>query len=761
MARQTATTEDVPVKKPVSDRYVGGLLLVFFAALYLLTSSGHLYSPDGEFAFRTARSLTIDPNHQYLSDQRQSLSQWGIMVPLLSQPFIVLGEPLATAMPQKDHATVDGRDYALRIFRHGEVPEDAPDGPTVGPRAEGFDDVYTRMDITAAPSTSLTVISFLSMSTNIPQGEVVAEITVRGSDGSQVVLPLRAGVETAEWSRDRASPVTQHGMAREASRWSGNPGGRNYFAELPFDRALEPASISIRYLAPEGNLFIRSLAFLNQGTGAFTPVDSDYAWWSDRENDEYFALVFYGAYNALVTALGCLLLFGTARLLGYGQAVSAVATLVYGLATTAWPYSKYDFSEPTLTLLVLGSLHLILRWGQDRRGRLLLWAGILALMAAVTKYVAAIVIPVMVLQIALLHWESYPSAGKLRGLVRPLLLFSAPFLAVAAPAIYYLSQRFGYYPSIFEAWAGIQRGWLPLPFEIGLRGLLFSPGRSFFLYSPPAILALISAIIFVRRHTVRSAAILGIVLLYFAIYSKKVAWDAGSGWGPRYQVVVLPLVILLVLPLIQRAIERRHRWSRYALIAVFTLGVGIQLLAVSKNFDFYLGMFRHDIVLRMPDKGAQYGGGDYFPYAEGLSDANTITATVWSWPFSPILAHTWLLSADVLHQGRPWLQPFELKLLGTPPWRLMGIDIVPEQPKNGLGLDFWSTRLWADFPSHAGLMAGVFAILLTLETAVVASGARVVAFLTAQATIRSWAVRSWIAGSALLFLAFDVLHFLL
>ncbi len=754
----TTTTQTAPAKKPRSDRYVGGLLLAFFTALYLLTSSGHLYSPDGEFAFRMARSLTIDPQHQYLIQNRRMLSQWGIMVPLLSQPFIVLGEPLANAMPQKDHVTVDGHDFTLGIFRTHSLPEDAP---TAGPDGPGVSDTYVRTDLPGTPSTALEIISYLSYSENIPQDAVVADVTLTDASGSSVTLPLRAGVETAEWSRGRASPPIKHRMARVAAIWSGNTSGRSYYTEIPFGRTLDPTRLQIHYVYGSARLYVQSMALVNGQTGTFQTIPSDFATWSPRENDEYFALIFYGAYNAFVTALGCLLLFATARLLGYSQVVSAVATLVYGLATLAWPYSKYDFTEPTLTLLTLASIYLIFRWGQSRRNLLLVGAGILALMAAVTKYVAAILIPVMVLQIVVLYWENCPSVTKLRGLFRPLLSFGVPFLIVAAPAIYYLRQHFGYYPSIFEAWAGVQRGWLPLPMLIGLRGLLFSPGKSFFLFSPPAILAVLSTFSFVRRHGVRSVALLGIILIYFTVYSKKVAWDAGAGWGPRYQVVILPLVVLLAAPLIKKAIEDRHRWAMYALVATFVLGVGIQMLAIPKNFNYYLGLFRFEVVTQMPDKGAQYGGGDYFPYAAGLSDHNSITATVWAWPFSPILAHAWLLTADVLHLGRPYLQPLEYKVLGMPPWRMMGIDILPQHPGDGLGLDFWSTILFTDFPSNTGLLMGAFAVLLVLETAVVAFGAKLVALLTGRSSFRSRTMQAWLVCATVIFLLFDGIHFLL
>ncbi|MHB0871324.1 MAG: phospholipid carrier-dependent glycosyltransferase [Chloroflexota bacterium] len=425
-------------------------------------------------------------------------------------------------------------------------------------------------------------------------------------------------------------------------------------------------------------------------------------------------------------------------------------------------HAKYDFSEPTLVMFVLLTLYLIFRWEQDRRDRWMLLAGVSALSAVGTKYFAGVLVPLLLLEVLLIHWKQYPSPRALAKLVKPVALFCSPFALVAVPAVWYLSQRFGYYPSILEAWAGIQRGWLPLPMHIGLGGLLFSPGKSFFLYSPATVLALFSVVPFVRRHGLRAIGILAIVLVYFLIYSKKPAWHAGAGWGPRYQVLIIPLVILMVAPLIQKAVEERHRWARYVLVATFVLGVGLQLLAVSKAFENYIGMFRHQIVVQMPDQGAQYGGAEYYPYAAGLDDGNAVTATALAWPFSPILAHTWLLSADLLAIGPSSLQPAKDRLLVTPPWKkLWGIDVVPAHPEYGLGFDFWSMRLRTDFPSFTGFLAGVGLVVLLLEAALVASGARLVSLLFVRSTRRSRAVKAWIVSSAIVLLLFNGIHFLL
>lgn len=741
------------------DRAIGWILFAFFLALYLLTGGGHRYSPDGEFAYRVARSLTLDPQHEYLRRMQGGLSQWGFMVPLLAQPLVLLGEPLSKVMPQKDYVIVDGRTYVIGKYRDKQQVGD--DAPTVGPNGTGAVDTYIRTNLKVGPATSLGVISFLALAKDIPQGTTVAELTVTDSAGASITFPLRAGVETAEWSLAKSGEGAGHQMARVASIWAGNTGGRNYFAELPFGRVFQPQELKLHYLLPSGHLYIRSLALLNQNTGGFEPIPGEDRTWSEWENADLFTSFFYSPYNAIITALGCVLLFALARSMGYGQRVSMAITLIYGAATLAWPYSKYDFSEPTLVLFVLLTLYLILRWDRDRRDYLLLLAGLASLASVGTKYASGVLVPLMLLQILLLHWEKHPSFRELPGLIKPLLLFCAPFLVLAAPAVWYLSSRFGYYPSILEAWAGVQRGWLPLPFAIGMRGLLFSPGKSFFLYSPPTVLALASVVPFARRHGIRSVAILTVILVYFTIYSKKAAWHAGAGWGPRYQVLVIPLVILLMAPLIKKAIEERHRWYRYVLLAVFVFGVGLQMLAVSKSFDDYLGIFRYQVVGQLPDQGAQYGGGDYYPYSAGLDDGNSITATLWAWPFSPILAQAWMLGCTFLTIGPSSLETTRDTLLSTPPWKLWGIDVQLPHPEYGIGFDFWSMKMWTDFPSYPIFRAGVFIALLLIEVVLVTSGSRLVSALFAGSPRRTRALRTWLLTSITLLLLFDGIHFIL
>jgi hypothetical protein len=53
------------------------------------------------------------------------------------------------------------------------------------------------------PATEVRIASFLTGATRVAQGEVVAECVARLASGREIWLPIRAGVETAEWAWER------------------------------------------------------------------------------------------------------------------------------------------------------------------------------------------------------------------------------------------------------------------------------------------------------------------------------------------------------------------------------------------------------------------------------------------------------------------------------------------------------------------------------------------------------------------------------
>ena len=85
----------------------------------------------------------------------------------------------------------------------------------------------------------------------------------------------------------------------------------------------------------------------------------------------------------------------------------------------------------------------------------------------------------------------------------------------------------------------------------GIAGLLFSPGRGLFVFSP-FLIALpfgLRRALGNRGNRALSVLICIAVVLQVALYA-KIDWRGGSAWGPRYLTDALPLLIWLLAPVV-------------------------------------------------------------------------------------------------------------------------------------------------------------------------------------------------------------------
>jgi hypothetical protein len=107
---------------------------------------------------------------------------------------------------------------------------------------------------------------------------------------------------------------------------------------------------------------------------------------------------------------------------------------------------------------------------------------------------------------------------------------------------------------------------------LGLPGLLVSPGKSIFLYSPPTAMAFIGVYRLLRSHRYLGLAIAMSCIAYLGLISMLSFYGGDWCWGPRYFVTILPLTAL-GFPF--AAVTRR-----FGLALVIT-GLCVQLLAIS------------------------------------------------------------------------------------------------------------------------------------------------------------------------------------
>lgn len=310
----------------------------------------------------------------------------------------------------------------------------------------------------------------------------------------------------------------------------------------------------------------------------------------------YATLFCVSMINALVTALSCLLIyrFGRERF-GFSHRTSAWLAFSFGLSTIAWFYSEDFMSEPVTSLLTLAAVFLLTRDNETKKNRDLLWAGALLGLALTCRLTTLAAVPGFLLY---LFWNN--KKAPLRK-IKDLAVDAARFLI---PIGFFICLIFLYnyvrFQNILET--GYEKGFGTWGWT-GLLGILFSPGKSVFLYNPPLVVGCLALPTFYKARGKMARLFGWIILSHLLLFSFWHSWYGGSSWGPRFMLVALPYLILPAGFLLEKAGSR----ARPGIAAVVALGVLIQIPSVTVNISRYYYDLRnqypdraHDMLLYSP-----------------------------------------------------------------------------------------------------------------------------------------------------------------
>lgn len=741
-----SSLEDAPRHTP---RLIGAIFLFFFL-LYALTGGGHEYSPEGGSAFAMGRGLLLDRENADLRQEFAELATWEIGLPLLMQPALLLGAIVDPLMPQKDSLGHEGRTYML-----AEYPVLARRGTP-----NTLDNLYVPLEDVRAKG--LVIFSYLEASQDIEDGTRIATITLDTVPAGRFLGEMRTGVDTAEGAYDHPDNLGKvaHAKANAVARRLGVPRSSIYVSELQFQQRVGVKSVSIQYHAQEGTLHIASLNLIDAETDVPILIGSSGSLWSEQENTDFFMRLFALLTNAWVTALSAVLLFLITRRLGYHSQVALALTILFGIATLAWPYAKFDFAEPGITLALLSTIYFLLRGTQDQQLGWVLLAGLVIIGGISIRFVTAMNLIVLAPIPALVTLQS--SRHFLQSLgwaFARTLAFLAPIAVVGVLALAALVSVFDVaLPKLADLTEDITR-WPDLPIWIGLYGNVVSPGKSILLYAPPLILGLFGSFPFIARHKGWALPFAGIPLLYLLVYSSTGDWYGGDSWGPRYLVPAVPFLLVMAAPVVEKALFDNGVREFRAVLSLGAAGIGMQIIGITKHFDWYIGLLRNQVLPQIPESGAFLAGRvgqAYFTQPASLPTDKESVLNLFAAPFSPIFAHLWMLSADIANLFFATMSEILQIVLGHPPWTLLGVAIWPQHPERILGLDFWSLTLWREYSNHIFLLIVVLLVLLTFQGAVLYCWT----WLCQRFEVRMRLFWSGIIGLATSFILFDVAHIL-
>ena len=268
--------------------------------------------------------------------------------------------------------------------------------------------------------------------------------------------------------------------------------------------------------------------------------------------------------SAVAAAIGATSMYWLGTFLSKSQRTGTLFSLLYGLGTIVFPYSKFLFSEAlACTGMAVGLAGLAAalyghstdnggvfpKRGQGR-ARLLKFsiAGLGLGISASARLLGVIALPLALISIL---WRQRQERAPWRHTLQAISCFLGPAVLVllglaGANWLRFGSPAYTGYAAT-ETFSGV--------FWEGFRGLLFSPGKSLFLFSPPLLLAFVGLPSALRRWPELVLFSLGVASAHVLLYSAWYGWDGGWCWGPRFLVPIVPLLMLLALPVIQAATD--------------------------------------------------------------------------------------------------------------------------------------------------------------------------------------------------------------
>jgi hypothetical protein len=374
-----------------------------------------------------------------------------------------------------------------------------------------------------------------------------------------------------------------------------------------------------------------------------------------------FSLVsaFFGAFTSL-------LLLGFYFDLGLSRRRAVGWTLAASFASLLWPLSCTTLDNIQHAFFVLASLRLARQSAQRTSIPLALVAGVVGGVLVNYQEAFGFVLPMLALatlksdmrRASLTRYAVY-GVGALLGVLAWMfynyLRLGTPFDSGK------LDTTSTHHPPVFGN---------PL---IGALSLLFSPGRSVFLYSPTLFLGVLGFGALWRRERWLAIAIVATSMVHFAIISSLTFFAGDWCWGPRYLGCLLPLwAIAAPFAITTPSRSTIARALIVASLCVQLLGVSVEhtVFFINHQMPTYFWYrypwiyFSHSALLDRPSELVRVLRTGRTPHARHFAPTlHQGSAT--SGPVMPAGVHVWPSLVPqylIYHVPRPW--PFWVGHIG-------------------------------------------------------------------------------------------------
>lgn len=308
------------------------------------------------------------------------------------------------------------------------------------------------------------------------------------------------------------------------------------------------------------------------------------------END-WPVLLFASMTNAFWGALFTITIYSYLRLIPLQHSESLLLSFLFSIGTNIFVHTKHTFAHMIFVALMTLSFYFLKKYSLKKKTNNMIFSG-LAMGGVVLSYnpTFAFVLPAYAVYYLLLtNWNF--SKKYILKLIKDVAVFSIGFIPLLTTYILFNRLRLGgsgvtsYGANALELVSKF-----PPPYVIieGFWGLLLSPGKSIFIYSPILIILLIFWFKLKKRILPELVA----ALIMFFVYLWNIGtllggpdylvWHGDSSWGPRYMLPILPLFFIVIGYLFTQLTKNQ---KKFVVLPLFLFGFYINFLSVALPYQ--------------------------------------------------------------------------------------------------------------------------------------------------------------------------------
>lgn len=326
----------------------------------------------------------------------------------------------------------------------------------------------------------------------------------------------------------------------------------------------------------------------------------------------------------MAAAAACVVFFRLARREGARERTAALMAVALGTTTILAIYARVPYSEALQAALLTWVVHrafIVVDAPTRGHGAVLGFAAGWLLNAKVANTLPLAVVGFFVL------WQLRRDRPAVVRVVGGAAAAVAPWLIVLLAHNYVRTGN--PLDTGYAAVVGLQSNFGGRLYD-GLFGLLLSPGKGLFFFSPIVILGIIGFPAYLRARRPQALLIAGVALAVLAGHMKFHSWYGGWTWGPRYLVAIVPLLLVPAALWVPQALSLGWRRVRMAAVgALVAASLWVQVVGCAFFWDFYVRL-----ILGMRPSGMD----EHWAYV----------STVFIPAMSPIVGHTWLFKHRIL-----------------------------------------------------------------------------------------------------------------